>query len=193
MKTKVVVIKAIEDFEKIRVIRGNARIIVVLATSIDFKGEEFLPLIKPDASIIMYGNGNTISNMVIDGMGREKVGIFGEVENLYVRGVNLNNIIVCGNKDVGALAGDVTDKVDLKNVNVLSRTSGYQFVGGVVGSATEFKIADCSINSDVSSLDTAGNVIALCHTYQEAGNVDVTLTKTVDERCGFSLKRKINN
>lgn len=193
MKTKVVVVKTMEDFEKIRVIRGEARIIVILANSIDCKGNEFLPLIKPDASIIMYGNGNTISNVVINEMGHEKVGIFGEVRNLYVRGVNLMNITVSGNKEVGALAGDVIEKTDLKNVNVKSKVSGYQFIGGVVGTTDEFRIADSSIESEVSSMDIEGNIVSFCSTYHEIGNVEVKDSKKIDERCGFSLKRIKDN
>ncbi len=186
MKTKVIVVKTIEDFEKIRLIRGDARIIVILANDIDFKNNEFLTLLKPYASVIMYGMNHSISNVVIKGNGSKKVGFFGNLRNLYIRGVNFNNITVEGYKEVGSIAGDVSENVNLKDANVKSNVTGYDFVGGVVGSCDHFKIVDSKVDTTVHAQDLYGSVVGFSSSYDDE-NLELTSNDLFD-KCGFTIK-----
>ena len=138
MNLKVIVIKTIEDLEKIRKVKSG-KVIIILKGNLDLKDiESFRSINIPNTSVIIYGGGHTIYNMTIDS-NLDSVGMFSEVNNLYVRNILFDSANVKGNTEVGILAGHVNGKLDLteeaefKSVDVFAEIKGEEFVGGLVG------------------------------------------------------------
>lgn len=99
----------------------------------------FSPLV-PDGettaafSGVLNGLGHTLSGLHISGLGNNFQGLFAEIHGGDVRNLALTDVSVQGSDYVGALAGR-TKGATIENVFVSGSVSGFNSVGGLVGSA----------------------------------------------------------
>ena len=80
------------------------------------------------------GGAKTISNLEINKPGQDYVGLFGYINGATIYGINLENIEVIGNSNVGGLAGGdfrtTVKEISLKNVNVTGTGSAINLLVG---------------------------------------------------------------
>lgn len=165
MNLKVIVVKTIEDLEKLREVKSG-KVAVILKGDLDLKDiKNFRSINIPNTSVIIYGAGHTIYNMNIES-NLDLVGMFSEVKNLYVRNLLFDNANVKGNDEVGILAGHVDGKLDVKESLFNGTVEGKSFVGGVAGLAeeSEFKIVD--VFAEIEAEEFVGGLVGLTRNYK---------------------------
>lgn len=165
MNLKVIVVKTIEDLEKLREVKSG-KVAVILKGDLDLKDiKNFRSINIPSTSVIIYGAGHTIYNMNIESS-LDSVGMFSEVKNLYVRNLLFDNANVKGNDEVGILAGHVGGKLDVKESLFNGTVEGKSFVGGVAGLAeeSEFKIVD--VFAEIEAEEFVGGLVGLTRNYK---------------------------
>lgn len=165
MNLKVIVVKTIEDLEKIRKVKSG-KVIIILKGNLDLKDiESFRSINIPNTSVIIYGGGHTIYNMTIDS-NLDSVGMFSEVNNLYVRNLLFDNAKVKGNNEVGILAGHVDGKLDVKNSLFNGEVKGNFFVGGIAGLTEESEFKSTDVFADINAEEFVGGLVGLTRHYK---------------------------
>jgi hypothetical protein len=103
---------------------------------IDLSGIEWTPIGNDDSKQFkgtFDGNGKTIDHLTITG-NNNYVGLFGKIYGGEVKNVNLTNVNISGNYDVGGVVGfNYNGTVSGCTVSGDSSVSGNSAVGGVVG------------------------------------------------------------
>jgi hypothetical protein len=99
---------------------------------------------------IFDGGGKTISNLTINRLEDENVGLFGYVDNATLTDLNLKGVAIKGAQSVGSLVG-YTFKSDISGIYIApgSRVTGKVNVGGLVGFIDSGAISDSHIGADV--------------------------------------------
>lgn len=165
MNLKVIVVKTIEDLEKIREVKSG-KVAIILKGDLDLKDiESFRSINIPNTSVIIYGKGHTIYNMTIDS-NLDSVGMFSEVNNLYVRNLLFDNAKVKGNNEVGILAGHVDGKLDVKDSLFNGEVKGNFFVGGVAGLTEESDFKSTDVFADIKAEEFVGGLVGLTRHYK---------------------------
>lgn len=165
MNLKVIVVKTIEDLEKIRKVKSG-KVIIILKGNLDLKDiESFRSINIPNTSVIIYGGGHTIYNMTIDS-NLDSVGMFSEVNNLYVRNLLFDNAKVKGNNEVGILAGHVDGKLDVKDSSFNGEVKGNFFVGGIAGLTEESEFKSTDVFADINAEEFVGGLVGLTRHYK---------------------------
>lgn len=165
MNLKVIVVKTIEDLEKIRKVKSG-KVIIILKENLDLKDiESFRSINIPNTSVIIYGGGHTIYNMTIDS-NLDSVGMFSEVNNLYVRNLFFDNAKVKGNNEVGILAGHVDGKLDVKDSLFNGEVKGNFFVGGIAGLTEESEFKSTDVFADINAEEFVGGLVGLTRHYK---------------------------
>ena len=164
MNLKVIVIKTIEDLEKIRKVKSG-KVIIILKGNLDLKDiESFRSINIPNTSVIIYGGGHTIYNMTIDS-NLDSVGMFSEVNNLYVRNILFDSANVKGNTEVGILAGHVNGKLDVKDSLFNGKIEGNAFVGGIAGLTEEAEFKSVDVFAEIKGEEFVGGLVGLTRHY----------------------------
>ncbi len=110
------------------------------------------------------GNGFTISNLVINRIRQENIGLFGVTKNATLTNVKLKKVTIRGNKNVGGLIGNIQDNTSVFNSSVSIGEQG-TIIGGensggliglIEGSAT---IENSSVDGVVSGILSTGGLI----------------------------------
>ena len=101
------------------------------------------------------GNGNTISNLMINRSGSNRIGLFGYTnDKAEITNIGLLNVNVIGNDDVGGLvgrnSGTITDSYATGNVEGDSR------IGGLVGESENLGTT-ASITNSYATGNVEGN------------------------------------
>lgn len=144
----------VEDIEQLQAVNTNLSGQYALRNSIDATATKkwadggFKPIIGKDASgktIAFTGKFDgldyNIFNLNID-RNTDNIGLFGVVGNgAVIRNVTLVGGSIKGQNNVGALAGQVQDGVQISNIMNSASVTGSSDVGGIIGSAgkSDFK------------------------------------------------------
>ena len=167
MNLKVIVVKTIEDLEKIREVKSG-KVAIILKGDLDLREvKNFRGINIPNTSVIIYGKGHTISNMNVEGC-LDPVGMFSEVNNLYVRNLLFNKATVKGNEEVGILAGHVGGKLDVKDSLFNGKVEGTSFVGGVAGLAEEAEFKSTDVFADIKAEEFVGGLVGITRHYKSS-------------------------
>ncbi len=81
------------------------------------------------------GRGHTLSDLHVSTSNAGDVGLFGVVDGGTIRNVTLDDVVVSGTGDVGAVAGELR-AATVENVTVHGRVTGVGDVGGLIGFAS---------------------------------------------------------
>ena len=123
------------------------------------------------------GNGNTISNMFINDLYDNGVGLFGNTAGGIYENLNITDAKVTGYFYVGGVIG-IADKCQVENCNVSGDFAGNSgSVGGLIGTFTDVSsVKNCNVIGNVSCVQfNVGGVIG-----SNIGTVDsCTFTGTV--------------
>lgn len=165
MNLKVIVVKTIEDLERIREVKSG-KVVIILKGDLDLKAiKNFTSINIPHTSVILYGKGHTIYNMNIES-NEDSVGMFKEVDNLYVRNILFDSATVKGNDEVGILAGHVSGKLDVKDSLFNGSVEGKSFVGGVAGLTEESDFKGTDVFADIKAEEFVGGLVGLTRHYK---------------------------
>ncbi len=196
MKTKVLFVKNIDEFNELRKIDGDARVTVILLDDLDFKGQNFEPIdFDGKVDLILRGFGMNINNVNILSE-EDNVGIFKKLNNLNIKDVNFFNIHVNGKSNTGSIVGRVDNKLTLIHTKIISEVNGNTMVGGICGLAKKVKLIDSLIATRVSALGGNGLALGACETFIDHNNTFVKLGKdnhheeTEENKTGIILSLK---
>lgn len=164
MKAKVIVVKTIEDLERIKGLKSD-KVVVILNNDLDLKDiKNFKSINLSDTSVIIYGRGHTIKNLNIDG--EDTVGMFSETKDLYVRDVVFDHANINGKCEVGMLAGHVNGNLDVKGSLFHGKVTGESFVGAVCGTAESTKLESVDLFAEIKGEELTGSVVGLTRNYK---------------------------
>ena len=196
MKTKVLFVKNIDEFNELRNINGDTRVTVILTDDLNFKGKDFEPIeFDGKVDLVLRGFGMNITNMNISSE-KEDCAIFSNLNNLNVKDVNFLNIHVNGLSNVGSIVGKVDNKLTINHSKIISHVSGNAFVGGICGLAKNVKLVDSLIATKVDAMAGSGLAVGACESFKEHNNIFVKLDKnnqheeTQDNKTGIILSLK---
>lgn len=196
MKTKVLFVKNIDEFNELRKIDGDARVAVILLDDLDFKGKNFEPIdFDGKVDLILRGFGMNINNVNILSE-EDNVGIFKKLNNLNIKDVNFFNIHVNGKSNTGSIVGRVDNKLTLIHTKIISEVNGNTMVGGICGLAKKVKLIDSLIATRVSALGGNGLALGASETFIDHNNIFVKLGKdnhheeTEENKTGIILSLK---
>ncbi|NLC48463.1 MAG: hypothetical protein GX758_03795 [Tenericutes bacterium] len=190
MKTKIILIKTVEDLEKIRKVEEDSTVVLILTEDIDFvdpieyfKGNyiktgkpKFDPINVNGLNVIIYGNGHTISNLNVDINYNDCAGLFSKVDNLYIRNTKFYQSQIKGNDSVGIIAGEVHGKANIRSIEIIGgKVEGKLWVGGMVGYSHEVDVQNSYVNLEIKSEDLYGAVAGLALDNFNSKNVDATV------------------
>ena len=127
-----------------------------LVTDIDLQGQAFSPLGGAahggEFTGSFDGNGHTLSNVTIEQSGQTDVGLFGRADRATITDLQLENVDLTGDRNVGALVGWDTGST-IRRCSTTGSVSGESTVGGLVGRAevgTDVRecFTDCTVSAD---------------------------------------------
>ena len=164
MKAKVIVVKTIEDLERIKGLKSD-KVVIILNNDLDLKDiKNFESINMSNTSVIIYGRGHTIKNLTIDG--EETVGMFSETKDLYVRNIIFDNVNIKGEHEVGVLAGHVNGNVDVKGSLFQGKITGNSFIGSICGTSESVNIENVDLFTEVKGEELTGSVVGLTRHYK---------------------------
>ncbi|WP_428242117.1 hypothetical protein [Gynuella sp.] len=115
---------------------------------------------------VFNGNGHTISNLFIDRVEEDHVGLFGVISSQPYKGagvinLELQRVIVFGNNKVGGIVGAIenayeNEDVTLSGCTVNGVVSGETYVGGLVGYLLASSGAQVQLFNNVSKILVIG-------------------------------------
>ena len=143
------VINEVNDFLRLRNIKENESMVIVINKNINFNDIEFKPINAKTNNIIIYGLNNKISNLKIDNGQEENTGLFSEVKNLYVRGLEIDNFSIYGGVCTGSLVGNASEYVSVKNSKFNGLIDAEAYAGGLVGTCKKLELENNNINTMV--------------------------------------------
>lgn len=180
MKTKVLFVKNIEEFNELRNLDGDVRATVILLDDLDFNDKNFEPIeFNGCVDLVLRGFGMNISNMDII-CDKDNCGIFANVNNLNIKDVNFFNIHTVGKNNTGSIVGSVNNKLTLIHSKIISKVNGENMVGGICGTAKKVKIIDSLIATKVNGLSNSGLALGSCESFKDHNN---TFVKLKQNRC----------
>ncbi|PID26961.1 MAG: hypothetical protein CR982_07890 [Candidatus Cloacimonadota bacterium] len=137
------------------------------------------------------GNHKKISNLKIDMVNGDKVGLFGYIDGGKISNLTLENVNIIGRDAVGSLAGWLQDG-EVLNCSASGIVTGAVYVSGFIGDCENGLVENCSTSASVyGSLGIGGFVGWLqdCEISKSCATGNVTLENehnTVGGFVGFS-------
>lgn len=156
----------------------------------DFQGTEF--------SGEFYGNGYSISNLIIYGEGRDYLGMFGKISGGLIDNLELHNLEIVGN-DYSAFLGGIagsTNYSDVLNCKVSLTMTGRHYMGGIIGS-NHGNIEACRSQVSIHGLYDSSNIGGLAGSNQgyikDCSSVGSILGEDQSEELGGSVGHNSNS
>ena len=174
---------------------------------------EFSKEIQPSSAIkilensTIQGNGMTLNNIYLvgDNASNENYGLFEQIKNSNVNGLNLVVARLYSNntQSVGTLAGKIENS-DISNILVATNTSviqGINFVGGLAGTVANSNIEKISVQANVNAgyfkqADKITNISLFTdktYTFSYAGSLIGVVLDTAEKPTGTESTQTSNN
>ena len=163
----------------------------ILMNDIDLAGIDWIPLGQGDPfKGILNGNGYSILNMNVTADEDDTaVGLFAETDGAEILNLILENATVnAGDPSIyntitaGLLIG-IARNTNINNVSVFGDISGYQGIGGVIGTISDYSTGDLT-TSTLSNIIANVNIDAAFYAGGIAGKVNSTdLTSLIINNC----------
>lgn len=134
---------------------------VQLAKGFDLAWAEWTPIGTSDKPFngVFDGNGNTISNLMINAEGKSNIGFFGRTNSGEIKNLTISNAKVTGRLAVGVVAGQpYTSKYTNIKVTGHVEVNGMAYVGGVGGRNAYADWTDITVDVDAESYVKANSV-----------------------------------
>lgn len=107
------------------------------------------------------GNGKTISNFAIDLPNAHYVGFFGYTENAIIKNLSITSATIDGKNYVGGIVG-YASQTTLESCHIEASVGGEDYVGGIVGTIKKGMVKDCINNGIINGSGTCvGGVVGL--------------------------------
>ena len=171
MMVKVIVVKTIEDLERIKGLKSD-RVIIILNNDLDLKDTKFESINMGDTSVVIYGRGHTIKTFTLSG--EDTVSMFSGIKDLYVRDTIFDSVNISGKCEVGVLSGHTSGKLDVKNSLFHGKITGESFVGTLCGTTETMNIENVDLFTEVKGKELTGIVVGLTREYKSKRVADFT-------------------
>jgi len=171
---RVIIIKNVEDLEKINKLHEGLNVILI-RNNINLENINFKPIDAEDSDVIIYGFNKTIYNLNIDNKENMYTGLFSKVRNIYVRNITITNVNIKGGSCIGILAGYVENKTEMVDALVRGKLEGLSHIGGVVGVTKNIITKKSFVKPTIKAKDVVGSITAMAETAViETTKVDAT-------------------
>lgn len=172
MNSKIVIIKNVEDIEKLRTLKNAERVFIFLLGDVYFEeGHYHLPIDLKDTDVVIYGLCNGIYNMQVNNKKINNAGFFGSVKNLYVRNLKISNAKIISNEVNGVIAGNVTGNVVVDGLESDSLITSDAISGGVVGACNNIDVKNSIIFTTISGRGVLGGLAGIADKYEIENSV----------------------
>lgn len=162
---KVVVVRKVEDLEKLRNYKDVERLTVFVLENIYFEdGYYFLPINLPETDVIIYGLNNSINNLNVNNVKVNNSGLFGSVRNLYVKNLKFRDAKIKGNEVCGILAGHVEFDLNVDGLEVEGFVNSDAISGGLIGTGHGIKVSKSIICPTITGRGCLGGVAGMADT-----------------------------
>ncbi len=156
--------------EKLNNIRNDLSAHYKLGNDIDLEGMEWEPIGTNSLAFTgsLDGNGYAISNLTINKLTSDYVGLFGYVNNSIIKNLEVKNVNITGKSYVGGIIGVSAGNsgMELCSVTGTGSINGISFVGGMVGSnwgTIEKCFAEISVASAGTSTTYTGGLVGITY------------------------------
>ncbi len=146
-----------QDLEKVRLnLNGKFH----QTCDIDLSGSPFAPIGDNTAQFsgLYDGQGHQIINFHYHEPGQDNVGLFGLTSGAVISNLQLANVDVGGNNNVGALAGNAQIS-QMSNITINGNVSGMEAVGGAIGNSYQSKFTNLNITVTVNGASRIGGAV----------------------------------
>ncbi|AYJ79820.1 hypothetical protein AN286_06520 [Aliarcobacter cryaerophilus ATCC 43158] len=145
------------------------------------------------------GLGHSISDLYIN-RPFNRQSLFGQTEDASIVNVNLINVNITGNNEVGALVGSAIE-THIENVSSSGKVVGEEEVGGLVGYMTDSAITVLKSHSsaEVTGIENVGGLVgqldnsAIRESYSTGKVTGIGTSKNIGGLVGMSLYSTIEN
>lgn len=162
---KIVVVRKVEDLEKLREIGNPEKLTVFVLNDIHFEdGYYFLPINLPETDVIIYGLCNGIYNLTVNNKTINNCGLFGSVRNLYAKNLKISRAKIYGNEVCGILAGHVEFAFNGDGLEIEGIIKSDAISGGVIGTGHDINISNSIICPTISGRGCLGGVAGMADT-----------------------------
>ena len=206
MYTKTINIKNEHDFEILRTYEkykplgengeySTMNITINILDDINFK-RIIKPLMLDSYNIIINGNNKKISGLKIDNINNNS-GLFGAVNMILVKNLNIDASIVRGYRNTGLLVGFCTNDAIFKNVSVLrSMIISKGHSGSLVGLSRNVSVDNCIMEAFITGVDCVGGFVGTCLNYNENNSLKnptlMVMGNNHSESVGYAKTKNIN-
>ncbi|MFC6722398.1 GLUG motif-containing protein [Halovalidus salilacus] len=111
-----------------------------------------------DNSWSLYGDGHSISDLIIDRPDESSVGLFGEVANGEIEDISIRDADIIGGDSVGTLIG-TGENCTVVDSDTTGSISGDSSVGGLIGSMLIGEITDSYSEQSVTGSSSVGGLV----------------------------------
>lgn len=126
---------------------------ITIGADIDLNNQNWTPIGNGDKPFngTFDGANHAISNLKVNCYSDDYVGFFGKTKNATLKALNLKNVDVLGNGDVGALVGcGYTGTISDVHVSGTIKITACCYIGGIAGEGYA-SITNCSVIADEQS------------------------------------------
>ncbi|MBQ7790530.1 MAG: hypothetical protein IJ399_04625 [Bacilli bacterium] len=164
---KIVIVKNLEDLEKLRKYTNVDKLTIFLLNDIYFEeGYYHLPIELKNTDVIIYGLYNGIYNLKVNNKTINNAGLFGSVKNLYVKNLKMSNVKITANEINGVIAGRVNEDVVVDGVELDSLITSDAVSGGVVGTCNNIAVRNSRIFTTISGRGVLGGLAGIADKYE---------------------------
>ena len=167
MNSKVVVIKNVNDIEKLRNLKNIERLTIFLLNDIYYEEEHYhLPIELENSDVVFYGLGNGIYNLQVNNKKINNAGLFGSVKNLYVKNLTMANAKIISNEINGVIAGSVSEDVFADGIEFDSIIQSDAISGGIVGACNNIEVKNSIVFTTISGRGVLGGLAGIADKYE---------------------------
>jgi hypothetical protein len=105
------------------------------------------------------GGNNTISNLLINKSGTSRIGLFGYTFGAKLENIYLEDVVVLGANDVGALGGSLKFTEVINSYVNGGLVFGSQFIGGLVGNSYQGNVSNSYSIINVNGVNSVGGLV----------------------------------
>ena len=158
-------ISTVEHLQNMRLLLGGHYILIDdidASDTVDWnEGAGFIPVGDGESAFVgsFNGKGYVITDLCINRISTNYVGLFGYLYNGYIANVGLEDIEIDGNQDVGGLVGRNYGSIEnCFTTGSVSATNSLSRVGGLAGTNSDLIINSFS-TCDVNGYQTTGGLV----------------------------------
>lgn len=163
---KVIHIKSINDFDRVRTIDKEKyhKVYIVVDNDLSFDGIEFTPIDASGLDIVLISKKSKnqtrkkINNVKINNGDNPETGFFSQTGNFEMVNIDFDSFYVKGGVCTGGLVGSVRGDAFVANCGISGIVEAEAYCGSMFGTTKKLNITHSEIETKVSGKDIIGGI-----------------------------------